>query len=135
MALTADKKTEWMEGRDIVVKGTISAKIYAGALVETQNVMGIFGFFPAADENASDVCGIALESKEAGDNQTLLLRRTGVVKLKASGSSAGWKVGADVYVVDDETVTWDASATTNSVVAGKFVKLDDDPNYVWVRIG
>ena len=50
MALTADKKTEWMEGRDIVVKGDITAKIYAGALV-----MGSVGdgfaqtFMPASD--------------------------------------------------------------------------------------
>ena len=134
MALTADKKTEWMEGRDIVFKGAINQKIYAGALVCAQCVVGGLLFLPATDGTNKPVIGIALESKETGDNQTLLVRTTGVVKLKFSGSAI-YPPGSDVYVVDDETVTGDASSTTNSVVAGKLVKVDDDPNYAWVRIG
>ena len=134
MPLTADKKAEWMEGRDIVFKGNIGAKIYAGALVCAQAVLGALLLTPAADEASKAVIGIALESKEVGDNQTLLVRTTGVVKLKISGP-ASYPPGSDLYVVDDETVTGDASSTSYSVVAGKLVKQDDDPNYVWVRIG
>ena len=132
MALTADKKTEWMEGRDIVFKGNIAAKIYAGALVTARWVTTQFYLLPASDSSGHSVVGIALESKEAGDGQTLLVRTTGVVKLKISGSAI-YPPGSDVYVVDDETVS--CEATTNNVVAGKLVKQDDDPNYVWVRIG
>ena len=137
MALTADKKTEWMEGRDIVVKGDITAKIYAGALV-----MGSVGdgfaqtFMPASDASGYGVLGVALESKEAGQAQTLLVRTKGVFKFKTYGNQMMWTgvvPGADLLVVDDESVA--PSGTTNNLVAGKFVKLDDDTNYVWVRIG
>lgn len=135
MALTADKKTEWMEGSVIAIKAVIIAKIYAGALVQSAaNGPDIQVVQPAADSAGAGVLGVALESKDAGgDVQTLLVRTKGVFKFKRSGSFDTAPAGADVYVVDDETVSYEA--TTNSVVAGKFVMLDDNPDYVWVRIG
>ena len=134
MAVSADKKTEWMEGRDIVYKGNIGAKIYAGALVAARNISGDLFLSPAVDQPGLRVIGIALESKDVGNNQALLVRTTGAVKLKVDVSPS-YPPGSDVYVVDDETVTDDTSFTTNSIVAGKLVKSDDDPNYAWVRIG
>ena len=136
MALTADKKTEWMEGRDIVIKGVVLQTIYAGALV-----MGVFdeqgmpAFQPAADVSGPfRVIGVALEGKECADNiQSLSVRTKGIFKFKFNGTPNLKPLGMDVYVVDDETVSCDA--TTNNIVAGKLVKVDDDPNYAWVRIG
>ena len=133
MALTADKKTEWMEGRDIVFKNRVFQKIHAGALVSIIwiPVQQQFCLLPASDTANESVLGIALESKEVAE-KSLLVRTTGVVKLKFSGS-VNYPPGSDVYIVDDETVSCDA--TTNNIVAGKLVMLDDDPNYAWVRIG
>jgi len=71
-----------------------------------------------------------LESKEV-NGESILVRTTGIVKLKLQGAPD--IPGVDLYVVDVETVS--VESTTNNVVAGKLAKMDDDPNYVWVRIG
>jgi len=130
MALSADRDTKRMDGVLVPYPVAADTKIYAGGMV-CANTNGYA--VPGADTAGYRLLGVAQEYVDntgGGDgDKEVLVRRIGVFEFKTSGASQA-DVGAVVFVADDETV---AKSTTNSVYAGKIVKVDSASS-VWVEI-
>jgi hypothetical protein len=104
-------------------KAKDATQFYRGILVNSD----AGGFLVQAADTANHKCvGTAAERKlsAGGDGATLVEVENGVFEFATSGASA--IVQADVgrlcYVLDNQTVV-KAAGTTNSVIAGKVVRL------------
>lgn len=133
MALTADRDTPERAGVDFSFPVAAATKIYAGALVAL-NAAG--DAVPGATATTLTAVGRADEQVDntgaAGDKVVAV--RKGVFRF--GNSAAGdaitkAEIGADAYIVDDETVAGTDGTGTRSV-AGKIVDVDADG--VWVEI-
>jgi len=133
MALTADRDTPERDGVDFSFPVAAATKIYAGALVAL-NAAG--DAVPGATATTLTAVGRADEQVDntgaAGDKVVAV--RKGVFRF--GNSAAGdaitkAEIGADAYIVDDETVAGTDGTGTRSV-AGKIVDVDADG--VWVEI-
>jgi hypothetical protein len=131
-ALTANKDTQIKDGSYVAHPVKADTKIFAGGLVMVINSTN--NAEPAADTANGYVVGVACDVADntggsAGDIN-VTCRAKGRVLLVHSGAT-GAKIGATVYVVDDQTVS--SAATTNSVVGGVIAQVVSSTS-VWVDI-
>jgi hypothetical protein len=133
MALAADRKTNYREGVEVEYPVKASTKIYAGGMV----CVDATGYaVPAADAAGNRFVGVAMEQADnsgslVDGNITVRVRRQGLFELKAT-SIAQANVGADMYVVDDET--FDESDPGNGIKCGKLHKVESATRG-WLDIG
>ncbi len=134
-ALAGDRYTDERDGRDLALPAAAAKKFYAGALV-MRDASG--NATPGA--TATGCLGIG-RCEEAADNSggsagdKTVRVRAGVFRWANSASGdaiARADIGADCYVVDDQTVAKTNGSSTRSV-AGKVV--DVDSLGVWVLTG
>ena len=134
-ALAQDRDTPFkFKQRKVVLDAAAAAIIYNGSLVAV-NAAGYA--VPASDTAGLKVIGRAEERVDntSGANGDLsVVVSTGVFKLDNSGSNSIVQadVGADVFVLDDQTVVKTAGAS-ESIVAGQCEELDSDGG-IWVRV-
>ncbi|MBE7419836.1 MAG: DUF2190 family protein [Ideonella sp.] len=133
-ALAADRATPSRDGREMSFPVAAATKIYAGALVAL-NASGVL--VPGAVSTTLKCVGVAQEQADntAGGAGAIAARvRRGVWRMGNSSSAdliALSDVGADCYIVDDQTVAKTNGTNTRSV-AGKI--RDVDASGVWVEI-
>lgn len=134
-ALAADRLIKRKDGVCYADPVAASTRIYAGALVCINSA----GFaVPGSVSTTLKVRGVCQEQADnsagiAGDIS--VETRKGVYNFKNSTSTdliARADIGADCYIVDDQTVAKTSGTSTRSI-AGKVDDVDSDG--VWVRIG
>lgn len=104
-------------------KAKDATQFYRGILVNRD----ASGFLVQAADVANHKCqGVSAEKKlsSGGDGATLVEVENGVYEFATSGASALVQadVGGLAYVLDNQTVV-KAAGTTNSVIAGKVVRI------------
>lgn len=133
-ALTAARNTKERAGEVFDFLVAASAKIHQGSLV------ALSGGYAAPGATATGRIAVG-RAEQTADNTAGAAGAIAVpVKrgtFKFGNSSAGdliaqANVGADCYIVDDQTVALTSASNTRSV-AGKIVGVDSDG--VWVQIG
>lgn len=133
-ALTADRNTPLRANEQFSFPVAASTKIFAGSLV-CVNASGYLT--KGATSTTLKTVGVAEASADnsAGANGAIAAKvRRGLFKFGNSSSTdliALADVGADCYVVDDQTVAKTNGSSTRSV-AGKIRDVDADG--VWVEI-
>ena len=120
--LTADREDQRQDG--ILLSVPMSAvKLYKGSLVAF-NTGGYAA--KAADTSGFFLAGVAHEQVDnsGGSNgsQNIRVIRKGVFEFNFSGTATQATVGAQVYMVDDNTVAV-AATTTNDVLVGRVVQF------------
>jgi hypothetical protein len=131
-ALTKDRATSYTDGKIVGYPVAAGAKIYAGSMVCLNNS----GYaVPAANAANYRFIGVAVRqvdnSSGANGDQTVEVFREGVFEFQAT-SIAQANVGADMYVVDDQT--FDETDPGNGVKCGKLVKYISATKG-WIAIG
>ncbi|MFN3370995.1 MAG: hypothetical protein ACK4Z0_05660 [Sphingomonadaceae bacterium] len=134
VALTDDRNTPRREGLDFVFPMAANELIYAGAIVML-NADGRARKGAAA--TGQRAAGIAQERKQNGATPGAETVRVwpGIFKLAnatAADAITQADVGADVFILDDQTVARTNGSGTRSV-AGRCLGVE--PDGVWVRIG
>ncbi|HTF96506.1 MAG TPA: hypothetical protein VL995_10260 [Cellvibrio sp.] len=135
MALSADRQIKRRDGVNYSDPVAANTRIFLGALV-VLNAAG--NAAPGSAATGLKARGVALDQVDnltgaAGDKR--VETRTGVFPFKNSSSAdliARADIGADCYIVDDETVAKTSASNTRSI-AGKIVDIDSAG--VWVKIG
>lgn len=125
-ALTADRKTDIRDGEVLTLQVAAAAVIYAGALV----AVNATGFLAPAVAGAGIVMGKAdgyVDNTSGADGDVSLEVRTGLLKYINDGTITVADIGADAYVVDDQTV-----AAAGTVVAGAIKSVDSDGVFIQV---
>jgi len=130
--LTVNRYTKFRDGLITAHPVKAAAKIYKGSLV----CAGTDGYaVPGADVTGYTFLGVALEEADntGGGSGDLLVRvqTQGVFSFAKSGTITQANIGANVYVVDDQTVGL-AATTTYDVLCGRLEALDASD--VWVRL-
>jgi hypothetical protein len=132
-ALSAARNTPERAGDVLGFPVKTNVKIYAGALVVLD------GGYAAPGKTATGLVAIG-RCDEAADNSSgangaiSALVKRGVFKFGNSAAGdliAQADVGADCYIVDDQTVAKTNGTNTRSV-AGKIIAVDTDG--VWVKV-
>lgn len=130
MALTADRNTSKRAGKLTPYKVAATTKIYAGSMVALNGGYAV----PGSTATTLTYLGRAEEyvdnSTGAAGDKTVLVARGEQFKWGNSATDPVVQadVGADCYIVDDETVS---HTDTNQSVAGKVVAVEADG--VWVE--
>ena len=119
-ACAADRNTTYREGIELEFPVKAATRIYAGAMVAVDST----GYaVPAGNTAGHKLMGVALEQVDnlAGANgaKVIRLRTTGAFEFGAL-SIAQAHVGAEMYVVDDQT--FDDVNPGRGVKCGKLVK-------------
>ena len=133
MALSTDRNTPYKDGQILTPGVAVATTIYAGALVAV-NAAGYA--VPAADTAGLKVMGMAEEQADnsGGANGAITVKvRRGkgfIFKNSSAHACAIANLLTNIMVEDDETV---ASSSSNSVVAGKMLGLEDEGVLVWVE--
>jgi hypothetical protein len=130
-ACTTDRNTTYRQGVEIEYPVKAATRIYAGSMVAVDST----GYaVPATNATGYKLVGVALEQVDnsAGANGVVLIRvRTaGVFDFGATSISQA-NVGADMYVVDDQTF--------DDVDPGQGIKCGKLTKYVsatrgWIKI-
>ena len=132
--LTADRNTVRRDGVDFEYPVKAATKIYAGSIVaiNTANGFAIKGVV-SATLKAVGVAQAQADNSAGADGDIRVKIRRGVFRF--ANSAAGdlltlADVGADCYIVDDQTVAKTSASNTRSVAG----KVDDvDGSGVWVK--
>lgn len=132
MALNQDRNTPMKDGEIVSVPVAV-AKIWAGSLVAINAagyatpgaVAATLKYFGRAEEQVDNSDGAA------GD-QSVLVRRLKAFKWLNHGADPVVQadLGANCYIVDDQTVAKTSGGDTRSV-AGKVIQVDSDG--IWVE--
>lgn len=132
-ALSADKKTEFMEGVELPFKVDGGSKIFAGAFV-CVNAAGYL--VPGADASGLIFQGL---SREYADNLlgqdgdlSCVVRRRGLFKAALGHSITVANIGDNVFLVDDQTVDLAANVTYGifaGIIAGYI-----DSTHAWIDV-
>lgn len=132
-ALTADRNTPEIAGRQLVLGLAASVKIYAGALV-ARDASG----YATPGATATTILGIGRAAEQVDNSSGSAGAKSiridkGIFKFANSGTDAvtDASIGGNCYIVDDQTVAATSGTSTRSV-AGKVVKVDSDG--VWVDL-
>jgi hypothetical protein len=132
-ALTQDRNTLRRDGQQLEPPVAGATKIYAGSIVAI-NAAGYA--VPGATATTLKAAGVAEHRADnsagaAGDIRVRLRKGTHVFANSAAADAiALTDIGADCYIVDDQTVAKTNGTNTRSV-AGKV--FDVDANGVWVN--
>jgi hypothetical protein len=128
----AERNTPHKDGELVSLLMATATTIEAGKMVAV-NAGGYA--IEAADTAATIVVGVAEETVvNAGANgaAAVIVRRNKAFKLKNHSTPVTQaSVGANVVVIDDETVGLAATAT-NDIVAGKCLGVETDGVWVWI---
>lgn len=133
-ALAADRNTPFRKGDDFEFPVAAATKIYAGSIVGFN--AGAAYASPGVTSATFKAAGVAVEHADnsagaAGDIRVKVRRGVWRFANSADGDAITLAdVGADCYVVDDQTVAKTSGTGTRSV-AGKV--RDVDANGVWVE--
>jgi hypothetical protein len=130
-ACTADRKTTYREGLELEFPVKAVTRIYGGSLVAVDST----GYaMPAGNTVGHKLVGIALEQ---ADNRTgangavsIRVRTAGVFEFGATSISQA-NVGADMYVVDDQT--FDDVDPGQGIKCGKLAKYISTTKG-WIKI-
>lgn len=134
-ALTSPRNTLARDGVDFAYPVAATTKIYAGSMVTLTST----GFARGGAAGGTKAVGIAVETADntSGANGDVLVKvKRGVFGFNNSASAdlidLG-DVGADCYVVDDETVALTSNSSAR-VVAGKVADVETvgSSTVVWV---
>ncbi|MBN1830285.1 MAG: hypothetical protein JW884_14225 [Deltaproteobacteria bacterium] len=131
--LSADKKTEYTDGKLLVLPVDDGDTIYAGALVS----VNADGYVIAGADTASTIfVGIAREyvdnSSGSDGDETVTVQRAGVFKMLFGTAISEANVGDNVFIADDATVDLTANVTHN-IYVGIIAKYIDS-THAWVDI-
>jgi len=132
-ALSADKKTEYTDGKMMVLSVAAADTIYAGALTSVNAA----GYAIAGADTASTIfVGISREyvdnSLGADGAKTVLVQRAGVFKMLLGTAITIANVGDNVFIADDATVDLTANVTNNIYVG--IIANYIDTTHAWVDI-
>ena len=134
-ALTHDRSTEYSLGDLLAVPVAAGEHIYGGSMV-CLNAAGYA--VPAADASGLVLAGVAVQGADnaggADGDAGVIVRRRGRYHFKCQSALDQSAMGANVYVVDDQTVTADAADVTHEVAAGVVDRVEDADN-CWVAVG
>ena len=124
-ALTQDRNTEYSLGDLLAIPVAAGEEIFAGSLVCTN----ASGYAVPADDAAGLVFeGVATEGVDNSDGSdgdlNVVVRRRGRYRFACDTNLDQSAMSAQVYVVDDQTVSADAAETTNDVVCGVIDKIE-----------
>ncbi|AEB09341.1 DUF2190 family protein [Desulfobacca acetoxidans] len=119
-ACTADRDTIYREGLELEYPVKAATKIYAGSMVAVDST----GYaIPAANAAGHQLVGVALEQVDnslgASGARQVRVRTAGVFDFTATSISQA-NVGAEMYVVDDQT--FDEVNPGQGIRCGKLVK-------------
>lgn len=134
MALTKDRDTQRRDGTLFSDPVAANAVIHAGALI----ALNATGFaVPASATAANTTRGVAqgpVDNTGGGDGGAVATVRRGLFRLGNSAAAdeiTRADIGADCYVVDDETVAKTDNAAARPVAG---VIRDVDAGGVWVEV-
>jgi len=137
MPLTADRTTPQRAGTDLELPVAAATKIFAGSIVAVNASGGAAGYATkGATATVLRGVGVAIEQADnsagaAGDIRVKVRRGTWrFLNSAAADQITAADIGADCYIVDDQTVAKTNGSATRSV-AGKVV--DVEPAGVWVE--
>ena len=131
-ATTEGRNTKRRTGDKLSVVVNNAATLYAGTLVTLLTATGLA--VPGGTASSGRVVGVASETI-TGDGVTATDLERGIFQFANSTSTdliAKADIGADCYVVDNQTVA-KTDATGTRPVAGKII--DVDAGGVWVEVG
>ena len=132
-ALSADKKTEYTDGKFFELPVDDGDIIYAGALVSV-NADGYA--IAGADTATTYFVGISREqvdnSAGSDGDDSVVIQRSGVVKMLLGHTITQANVGDMVFIADDNTADL-AANTTNDIFCGVIVAYIDG-THAWVDI-
>lgn len=131
-ALTSDRNTKLREGKFLALPVAASTTIHAGAIVCVNSAGYAVPGSTATTLKAAGVAGKAVRNTGAAGAERVEVKK-GVYCFGNSTSSdaiALTDIGADCYIVDDQTVA-KTSATNTRSIAGKVFDVDADG--VWVE--
>ncbi|NSX04810.1 hypothetical protein [Cupriavidus gilardii] len=133
-ALTADRNTTFRAGTDFEFPVTANTKIFAGAIVAIDSATGLATKgATAATLRAVGIAQEQVDNTGQPDGANRVKVRRGVWHVANSGGADQLTladVGADCYLVDDQTVA-KTNGTDTRAVAGKV--RDVDATGVWVE--
>jgi hypothetical protein len=130
-ACTTDRNTTYRQGLELEYPVKAATRIYAGSMVAVDST----GYaLPAANTTGYKFVGVALEQVDnsSGANGAVLIRirTTGVFGFGATSISQA-NVGADMYVVDDQT--FDDVDPGQGIKCGKLAKYVSATSG-WIKI-
>lgn len=133
-ALTQDRNTEYSLGDLLAIPVAAGVQLFAGSLV-CSNASGYA--LPADDAAGLVFEGIATEGVDNrnGSNGELsvVVRRRGRYRFGCKTILNQSAISAQVYVVDDQTVSADAAEVTNDIACGAIDKIEGTHD-CWVSI-
>lgn len=129
-ALTSDRNTKRRDGRQLSLPMAASTTIYGGSIV-CVNASGYA--VPGSTSTGLKAVGIAQGSARnsgaAGAERVSVEKTVACFANSSADAITRANLGADCYIVDDQTVAKTSGSDTRSV-AGKVFDVDDDG--VWV---
>ncbi len=130
-ACTADRNTTYREGLELEFPVKAATRIYGGSMVAVDST----GYaVPAANTAGHKLVGIALEqvnnSSGANGAVSIRVRTAGVFEFGATSISQA-NVGADMFVVDDQT--FDDVDPGQGIKCGKLAKYSSTTKG-WIKI-
>jgi len=133
-ALTQDRNTEYSLGDLLAIPVEAGVRIFAGSLV----CSNASGYAVPADDSAGLVFeGVATEQADnrlgADGDENVVVRRRGRYRFACQTSLDQSAMSAQVYVVDDQTVSAYAAEVSNDVVCGVIDKIDGAHD-CWISI-
>lgn len=134
-ALTADRYTDERDGRDLGLPAAAAKKFYAGALVMRDASGNATPGAAATGCLGAGRCEEAVDNSAGSAGDKTVRIRAGTFRWAnstAGDAIARADIGADCYIVDDQTVAKTNGTNTRSV-AGKV--FDVDALGVWVLTG
>ena len=133
-ALTQDRNTEYSLGDLLAIPVGAGEQIFAGSLVCSD----ASGYAVPADDSVGLVFeGVATEQADnrlgANGDESVVVRRRGRYRFACETLLTQGAMSAQVYVVDDQTVSADAAEVTSDIVCGVIDKIEGTHD-CWISI-
>jgi hypothetical protein len=134
VALNEDRNTRRRTGDQVDDPVAGGETVYAGALVVLDSNGYAAAGRTATGLSARGMAEAFVDNSGGADGDRNVALRRGVFRWGNDGTDTidRTQIGADAYIVDDETVAANDGSGTRSV-AGKIIDVDDDG--VWVETG
>lgn len=134
-ALIAERYTNKRSGAGYNDPLAAAVKLYAGALAVLDNAGNLRPGRVSTTDRVRGVAVMTVDNTTGAAGAVSAETETGVYRFANSAAGdliARADIGADCFVVDDQTVA-KTSATNTRIVAGKVRDVDSDG--VWVQVG